>query len=687
MMKGIIFLALFFKCSFGNAQSERTSNSALEQQLESAAMQNESVETEDDQYMQQMQHFLKHPLDLNSVGEDEFSELKILTPFQVQQFFSYRDLLGKFIDIYELQAIPGWDVPTILKLRPYIVIKNHDPLRKTITDRLRLGEHSILLRASQVLERSKGFLQDSSAAANFYRGSPQKILIRYRYAYKNLFQYGVIAEKDAGEQFFKGKQKLGFDFYSFHVFVRKAGIVRDLAIGDFTVNMGQGLIQWQGLAFKKGADALAVKRESPVLRPYNSAGEINFHRGFGITLSKRKWETTLFASYRKLDANLVRDTFGNLTDHVSSFQTSGYHRTQGEAEDKGIQRQLAFGANFSISHRHWKMGVNSVAYFFSLPLLKKPEPYNKYSLSGKSFGNCSFDYSYTFRNIHFFGELAFTSSFKKAVLTGIIASVSSKLDMALLYRYLEPAYQSLYASTFSEGAYASNEKGIYLGVTIRPSTIIRIDTYADLFKFPWLRYQVDRPSYGSDYFIQFSYMPNRRLELYTRYHHESKAINSSSITGLSLPIVTKQPRQNWRFHVNYQANRDLQLRNRVEICWFDKNGEDESQGSLYFLDILFKPALKPYSGGLRIQYFETDNYDSRLYAYENDVLYSYSTPVFYEKGLRYYINVSYDLTKKLTFWAKWSQTIYPGKSHIGSGLDEISKWHKSEFRFQALYTF
>ena len=54
-------------------------------------------------------------------------------------------------------------------------------------------------------------------------------------------QFGVVGDKDAGEQFFKGAQKYGFDFYSFHFFARKIGSMQALALGDFTVNMGKAL--------------------------------------------------------------------------------------------------------------------------------------------------------------------------------------------------------------------------------------------------------------------------------------------------------------------------------------------------------------------------------------------------------------------------------------------------------------
>jgi len=73
--------------------------------------------------------------------------------------------------------------------------------------------------------------------------------------------------------------------------------------------------------------------------------------------------------------------------------------------------------------------------------------------------------------------------------------------------------------------------------------------------------------------------------------------------------------------------------------------------------------------------------------YENDVLYSYSIPAFFDKGYRYYINLNYDLKRDLSIWIRWSQTIYRDKASIGSGLDEISANHRSEVKLQALWQF
>ncbi len=658
----------------------------VEQQLENITENNEDLETEDDSYLQQLNQLQRNPVNINFADEIFFKDLRLLSPMQIQNFLAYRSVLGKLISIYELQAVPGWDLATIQKVRPYISVNSAKGVIEDIGARLQGGEHSILVRVSQTIEPSRGYLLDSSAAKNFYPGSPQRLFVRYKYVYKNLLQYGVVAEKDAGEEFFKGSQKQGFDFYSAHLFVRNVGVIKSLALGDFTVNMGQGLTQWMSLAFKKGPDIMAVKRQSAVLRPYNSAGEIFFHRGAGITIGKKHWQATVFGSMRKVDANLNVDTTNSQDDFVSSLQTSGLHRTASEVEDKAAQRQLAFGGNFNYTVNKLKVGVNAIHFNLQYPLKKANEPYNLFALAGKSFGNYSFDYSYTFKNMHFFGEAATTDKKYPAFVNGLLLSVANNVDMSFFYRNISKGYQSLYTNAFTESTFPTNEKGFFTGISVRPHSSWRIDAYADVYRFPWLRFRVNAPSEGKDYMIQLNYKPDRQFEIYTRYKAESKYINYNPTLQTLSPVVP-QPRQNWRTHLSYKLNPTFTLRSRVEIVWFDKKGPAPEQGFLMYADVLYKPMMKRFSGNLRLQYFETEGYNSRLYAYENDVLYSFTIPVFYDKGYRVYVNGNFDLTKKITLWARYARFMYPDKTSVGSGLDLINASHRSEVKLQMLYKF
>lgn len=660
---------------------------ATEQQLENITENNEDLETEDDSYLQQLNDWQRHPLNINMMDEGLLKEFRMLSPMQIQNFLSYRSLLGNLINIYELQAVPGWDLATIQKIRPYIIASQRANLLEDIGERLQGGDHTILLRVTQTLEKSRGYLLDSSNAKNFYPGSPQRVFVRYKYNYKNLLQYGVVGEKDAGEEFFKGSQKQGFDFYSAHFFVRNIGVIKSLAIGDFAVNLGQGLTQWMSLSFKKGPEIAGIKRQAAVLRPYNSSGEIYFHRGAGITVGRRNWQATIFGSLRKVDANFnAADTLSSQEEYISSLQTSGFHRTNSELEDKGSQRQLAFGGNFSLQLKRLHIGLNGIQYQFKYPLQKTQDPYNYFALAGKQFGNYSTDYSFTYRNLHFFGEAATTNKNYLAFVNGLLLSVAANVDMSFLYRNISKGYQSLYTSAFTESTYPTNEKGFFAGISIRPATSWRIDAYGDVYHFPFLRYRVNSPSDGKDFMLQVNYKPNKQFEIYGRYKQETKALNTNP-DGLPLSQVTMQPKKDLRVHFAYKITPAITIRSRAQMIWFDQKGAAPSEGFLLYTDVLYKPILSRISGNIRLQYFETDDYNSRLYAYENDVLYSYSIPVFYGKGYRTYLNVNYDITRNLTAWARIARTIYPGQDMIGSGLDQLNSNHRTEVKLQLLYSF
>ncbi|HMG81833.1 MAG TPA: helix-hairpin-helix domain-containing protein [Ferruginibacter sp.] len=665
--------------------------STTQQELEALTENNDDNSPQNDYFLQQWHSFLKDPVNLNTADESTLQELRLLTPLQIQNLIMYRKEFGNFINIYELQAIPTWNVHTIQKILPYVTIDIPANYFHSIRQRFNGGVNTILVRGEQVLERSKGYLlTDTTTHQKDYPGSPQQLFVRYKYQYKNLLQFGVDGKKDAGEEFFKGSQKQGFDFYSAHFFVRNIGIIKSLAIGDFVVNLGQGLTQWQGLAFTKSADVLNIKRQAAVLEPYNSSGPFYFNRGAGITFAKGNVEATIFGSYRKLDASVygAADS-SSYYDYIASLETSGYHRTATELANKNTEQQITYGGNLTFNKDCFHVGLNAVQYHFNIPLDKNidaKEPYNLYKKFGNDFGNYSVDYSYTFKNLHYFGEAAITNDFNTAFINGALISVSNNVDVSLLYRNISEKYQSLYGNAFTENTSPTNEKGLYTGISIRPNNYWQISAYADVYKFPWLKYLVNAPSYGADYFVGITYTPSKQVEWYLNYRNGAKGKNYNADSAMLTP-VTLRPIDDIREEVIYKLSPAFTLRNRVELLWFDKKAPDAENGFLAFIDVLYKPPMKNFSGNVRLQYFETDSYNSRLYAYEDDVLYSFSIPVFYGKGIRYYINAHYEFSKKLGLWCRFAQTVYKDQNVIGTGLDEINGNTRTEVKLQAIYQF
>lgn len=648
---------------------------ATQQQLENIAETNEE-EPKDDNLLQQLDYFRKHPINLNAAQAEELQALKIVTDLQITNLIRYRNLFGNLISIHELQAVPTWDLVTIRKILPYVMVGNAVSVKENFLSGFKKGEQTLLFRLTRVLEKSRGY--DTSLNTH-YLGDRNRIMFRYRYQYKDLLYFGLTGDKDAGEQFFKGAQSKGFDFYSFHFFARRLGIIKSIALGDYTVNLGQGLIQWQSLAFGKSPEAMFIKRQSPVLVPYRSAGEFYFNRGVAITLQKKNIETTVFASYKKISGNMVSDS----TERFTSLLTSGYYRTPSEIADRNKITLASFGGNIRYQISSLKFGFNTVVHQFNIPLQKRDEPYNFYAVSGKKVFNSSIDYSYTYKNIHWFGEAAVDKNFHRAFVSGALMSVDPKVDLSILYRNIQKEYQSLFGNAFTENTTPVNEKGFYTGIAIRPVAGWQLNAYADFFQFPWIKYLVNAPTKGYDYLVQFNYQPNKQFLMYVRYKNKNKPVDSSGSGVIYYPQdVVKE---NLRVHLSQQLSSHLSLTGRVEVLWFNRRMKNAEQGFLSYVEGRYE--WKKLSANFRLQYFETNSYNSRIYVYESDVLYSFSIPAFYDKGFRYYFNLHYDVTKKLQCWLRWAQTLYNGKTVIGSGLDQINGNSRTEIKLQLQYRF
>jgi hypothetical protein len=144
-------------------------------------------------------------------------------------------------------------------------------------------------------------------------------------------------------------------------------------------------------------------------------------------------------------------------------------------------------------------------------------------------------------------------------------------------------------------------------------------------------------------------------------------------------------KQNLRLHLFQQLSLAFSINTRVEMLWFNHQLKNNEQGFLSYVEGNYD--WKRISANLRLQYFETNSYDSRIYVYESDVLYSFSIRAFYDKGFRYYLNLHYNITRKLECWFRLPQTVYTGKTIIGSGLDEIKGNKKTDIRMQFIYIF
>jgi hypothetical protein len=253
----------------------------------------------------------------------------------------------------------------------------------------------------------------------------------------------------------------------------------------------------------------------------------------------------------------------------------------------------------------------------------------------------------------------------------------------MVYRNYARGHTNLFGHSFSEAGHIHNEKGVYMGVSLNPLPRITLKAYADFYRFPWLRYGADGPSSGFDMLVQANYTFSPAFQVYLRYRTETKQQNNSAMEAYTTALAEKT-RHMIRLHLTCQVGNSLQFRSRIE--WARINLPMQS-GMLIFQDVVFRPVDRPHRFTARIAVFDTDSYQSRVYAYENDVLYASTVPSYFGQGARIYVIYNIQLTKFVGLWFRFAQTYYYDRNFIGTGLDEIEGRTKTEIKVQARIKF
>ncbi len=684
-MKQIVLVSCFlFLVAFLHAQKppvQKDDGSDVQDVIENNAQQTESESFDYDAYIDELEYFKEHPINLNKAEATVLDDLPLLTAQQISSLLEYIAGNGKLISIFELQAVPGFDLPLINRLLPYVRVDN-DVKEEHFTAKQLFGKGKFMFvtRYRQQLEKSAGYQRSDGSG---YLGKPFGLFARFRYNYGTKLSYGFTVEKDAGEEFFKGSNKQGFDYYSGHFFLRNMKTLKALALGDYEVRLGQGLIMWSGFGVRKSPMVMQVKRQGMTLRPYTSLNEYNFMRGGAFTVGAKGVSFTAFGSFKQIDGNIIAsaDTSINADESFSSFNESGYHRTQNEVDDRNSINLLTAGGNVSYAKRNWHIGANAVYSRFFGNYSRTLYPYNQYDLNRNQLINASIDYHVVVKNFHFFGEEAISDNLGFGLLNGVMVSLDKKVDFSILHRYYSRNFQTIYSGAFAESSRPQNENGLYLGLSVRPVAMLRFDAYFDLYMNRWLKFLTEAPGWGSDNFLQATFTPNKKMEMYLRYRFELKKKNQSDNEGAFDYLVNEQ-RQALRFNAKYKISEAVTLGNRIEWAYYKMGSSKAENGFVIYQDVNFKMLSFPLSFNARLAIFKTSSYNSRIYAYENDVLYSFSIPAYYGNGMRYYLTLRYAAMRNLDFWVRFSQTQLFDSKTTGSGLDMIDANQRSEITVQ-----
>lgn len=508
-------------------------------------------------------------------------------------------------------------------------------------------------------------------------------------------QLAFTLDKDPGEAFrwAPATDTYGFDHIAGHLALRNVGRIETLVLGDFTAEFGQGLALWQGLTFGKGRDPVSpLVREGRGLVPFASTSENRAFRGLAARVAVTPTVSVSgFASRRRRDATLDSSAVGPEAEGpvpARTLSTGGLHRTASELARKNTFRLSTVGGAVEYQSGPLRAGVVGYHNWFGRPLRPGNRPYRRFDVSGTQSAMVSAYATGYVGDYVIFGEAARAPGGAVGALAGAALDHRAGVEAVLLARRYPPAFGGLYGGAFSESGGPRNEFGVYTGLRLRVAEDWWVAGYVDQYHFPWLRFGVPRPSSGLDTRLLVEAEPRPWLSSYLQFRaaRDPDGTDRTGPAGRRLAGVQREWRHSLRWHAEYAFSDRLTLRTRLEGTRVRVGEQSPSHGFLLYQGVGVQVSSS-LELDARLALFDTDGFPSRLYAYERDLLYSFSVPALFGRGQRSYVLARYSPIPSLTLEGKYGVTWYPNRDTIGSGLGATDGPRVREVRLQLRWSF
>lgn len=629
----------------------------------------------------------ENPLNINSATKEQLERFPFLNSQLIENILYYLYKYGAMVSINELMVVEDMDLATFRLLKPFITCqpleeKTHTPTLKSI---LKYGKQELSARMDIPLYTRAGYQPFTS---DYIKENPNKRYLgpsfyhnlRYKFRYTDKVYIGFTAEKDPGEPFFAGNNKKGYDYYSPYFYIRDFGKIRALALGNYRLNYGYGLVMNTDFNMGKTTALNTLLNRESGIKKHSSTDEYNYFQGIAgsIQLSEH-FTADAFYSYRQMDG-IVDNRF------ITSLKEDGYHRIPRDYEKKNSLTNQLIGSNIQYNGKNFELGLTAVYNFFNKVLNPTYRPYNKYYPRGSDFFNLGANYKFFLKKLTWMGEVAMDKDRRMAMLNTLRYRPKANFQLIAMHRFYDVAYQSMYARSVGEGSMVQNESGFYLGMEADELWYFKLTAYIDFFYFPWKKYQMTKNgTRGIDGVIQLDYSPNHELDMFIRYRYKNKFKDYNPAEGDKITVPYIQ--QKGRYQLTYSPNDELVLKTTADVVHNAYQHKDPSKGFLIKQSIGYKFPKLPLQLDASVAWFKTDDYASRITVYEKSLLYSFSMPSFYGEGERFSFNTRYELNKHIVLQGKYACTHYRDREVISSGLEQIEGNLKSDLYFQVQFKF
>jgi hypothetical protein len=635
-----------------NGQSEKLSDNITEIAEELAA--DDSDPEAVSAFIDRLQDIAENPVKVNSSNLIELSRLFFLSDFQVKALADYTHSSGQIVSVYELAGIPGFDKETVEMMIPFI----------TLEYKFVNNSDSVRWRNSMISNFSiKSGNNDSS-----YLGSPWRILTKYKFTTGGI-SGGLTMEKDPGEKLITGNPPLP-DFLSAHLAFNGSGLIRRIIIGDYSARFGLGTNINTGISRGISLTAPGFMSASDEIKPYTSTEENKYFRGVAAGFSLKNLELLMFYSKNHSDAT-IDSSSGSQHYYIDNFYLAGVHNTPSLLHKKDAISSVAYGISLSYNFNNMKVGLVWSENRLSLPVkLSANDPEKINDFTGAVNNLYTIYYNSFIKKILLYGELSVNNN-KFAVIQGMSFRPSDRLIVNYLFRSYKAGYTTFYGRGPGTGSKTTNEKGVLANFTFEAAKHLFISGGYDIQHFPWLKYRCSSPSWGVRKEIKVRYLPAETLIMDVSYNYRLSITDSAQTQGI--PDQKKNITRSFRVSSRYSFHENLTLGTRIDFNIVSLSG---SRGMILFQEISYSFSRIPVTLWARYCLFNTDDWDSRIYTYENDLLFSFSIPALYGEGSRSYVMARWKIGELAELRIKYGITSAVTNGKSVENTDEI----KMQFR-------
>jgi hypothetical protein len=604
-------------------------------------------------YIELLQELAENPVKINSGNEAELSRIFFLTDFQIKSLADYYNSSGEIVSPYEIANIPGFDRIITEMMMPFITL---DSKNTSASD-------SAIFRSSFLSNISYKTSDNDTIAV----GSPVKLLAKYRFISGNI-SGGLTAEKDQGEMLLAGSPPLP-DFLSANLSLSGTRFIRRIVIGDYSARFGQGTNISNSIRSGLSLTSPGFLSGRDEIKPYTSSDENKYFRGIAGQFQLRNIGFSLFYSVKKTDATL-NSSEGVSKDYIESLYKTGLHNSVSSLMKKDVISETSFGANLSWNLKNLKIGLTWSGNKFSLPLnFTDASLENIFDFNGNLSYISTIYYSGIIKKMIFTGEVSMDNRDKFAFVQGLLFRPADRLSINVVYRNYESGFRSFNAIGPGSSSGGDNLKGILGSFNFEAAKYLFLSAGCDLQYFRWLKYRCSAPSISKRKEIRIKYIPSERFTTEISYYERFNILDEQESIYLAkqIEMVSKAI----KCSAKYAPAERLTLGTRFDLKVADPS---HSKGMLLLQDINYSFGSLPVSLLFRYCIFKTSDWNSRIYTWENDLLYSYSMPALSGEGNRSYFMIVWKIWKESELRVKYGITTLSEQS--------ISIKDSEDFRMQ-----